>query len=109
MSSTRWCLCRRAPFRRDSSPYFCLTLIGYHCQVRKGEVNGGVESTKGHGCMMANLIASLSARSYEAVAIRWDGLDAELLCVCPCAGCVCAFHLILIGRSDVPAPRMPSP
>lgn len=55
-------LCRRAPFRRDSSPYFCLTLIGYHCQVRTGEVNGGVESTRGHGYMMANLIASLSAR-----------------------------------------------
>lgn len=62
--STRWCLCQSAPFKRDSSLYFCLprlTLIGYHCQVMRGEVNGGVESTRGHGYMMANLIASLSA------------------------------------------------
>lgn len=36
----------------QTGPYFCLpplTLIGYHCQVMRGEVNGGVKSTRGHG------------------------------------------------------------
>lgn len=47
------------------------------------------------------------------MAIRWDGLDAELLCVHPCVGismCVCVsdVHPIIIGSCNLPALRLPS-